>query len=78
MENRNCPYRNICEHSNACYETTRDEENWCPYAKDFARQSDELELKYWNSLLRINSSLQSKSITGKVQVENGKGRKRTK
>lgn len=50
MTNKNCEYRRICGHSNACYDNTRKEEEWCPYAKGLAQKSIELELEHWNSL----------------------------
>jgi len=50
MGNKTCQYRNICRHSNACYETTRDEENWCPYAKKFWDKENQKEIRdYWRN-----------------------------
>jgi len=58
MVNKNCQYRKICGHSDACYDNTRKEEEWCPYAKDLAQGSIELELEHWNSLPMGNDGLQ--------------------
>lgn len=50
MTNKTCEYRNICGHLEDCAEYTQREEEWCPYAKDLAKKSVELELEHWNSL----------------------------
>ena len=60
MVNQNCKYRRICEHAEGCYERTRDEEKWCPYAKALTDEDKELELKYWREILAPKGGLVGK------------------